>query len=225
MKYLFTLDFKEVLRHKWLIFGFYGIVILFLIFNNYIGSFNDNDIYMIFITIGGYQKVTHPILLIYTLLIFSFYAYMALVIFIKDFALSSNIFLRISRARWFKYKILNILLIIFIFEFILFILVFWFFEINVDILIMFNILLVDFMTKMIFILVTFILYIMFNYYGYLINLFIVLISCTNYLVSSCYFSVNYYNNELYLFNYLIILYFINRYIFIKLNNVLFERSM
>ena len=86
----------------------YGIVILFLIFSN---AIDDDIISTIFVSTGGYQKISHPIVLIYTLLIFGFYTYMVLVIFTKDFTSSSNIFLRISKIKWFSFKILDILLI------------------------------------------------------------------------------------------------------------------
>lgn len=225
MKYLLTLDFKELLRHKWLIFGFYGIVILFLIFSN---AIDDDIISTIFVSIGGYQKISHPIVLIYTLLIFGFYTYMVLVIFTKDFTSSSNIFLRISKIKWFNFKILDILLIIFMFEVIMFmllILVFWIFGVSIDILFMFNVFITDVMAKMVFIFVTLILYIMFNYYGCFINLSVVLFSTISDLVKSCYFSINYFDSKLYLVIYLVVFYFISRYVFVKFNSVLFERSM
>ena len=111
MKYLIIYDLEKLKNNKKIIISYFLLIIIIFMYNIYtLGSdFNTVKLNMFISNIGGYQKINHPIQLISTLFILSSFYYIIIYIFTKDFQLGrENIFLRISKNKWFNIKIFNI---------------------------------------------------------------------------------------------------------------------
>lgn len=231
MKYLIFSDLEELKKHKKIIICYLTMLIVYLIYNGIVLGFNfETEKVSIFLTnIGGFQKIYHPIPMAFTLFVFAAYYYITLKLFVKDFKLGAeNIFLRISKKKWLNIKLLNILIITFIIELLMFIILLSIFFITgneFDIIIIFKMFISDFFTKMLFVNLSIIVYILFNYYGIFIFLFVIVVSSIGkiYNLGFYLFSINFLNNFFEIFMYFILSFLLLRLIFIRKNIVIFER--
>ncbi len=232
MKYLIIYDLEKLKNNKKIIISYFLLIIIIFMYNIYtLGSdFNTVKLNMFISNIGGYQKINHPIQLISTLFILSSFYYIIIYIFTKDFQLGrENIFLRISKNKWFNIKIFNIILITLILEFLTFLILTTLFYISnneIAITTILNIFITDSLTKLLFITISLILYILFNFYGIVILLFIVIISSIAKLYPIGYYlyCINFIDNKSLLIIYILISYIILKFTFHKKYNILFERS-
>lgn len=231
MKYLIYSDLEELKKCKKIIICYLLMLVLYYIYNGIILDFDFNsEKSNIFLTnIGGFQKIYHPIVMAYTLFIFAIYYYIALKLFVKDFKLGAeNIFLRISQKKWLNIKLFNIFIITFILEILTFVILLLLFFItgnSLSITSIFTIFIADLFTKMLFINLSIIGYILFNYYGIFIFLLIIIISSIGkiYNLGFYLFSINFLDNYFEILIYFVLSLLLLKFIFIRKNNLIFER--
>ena len=232
MRYLLMLDLEELKKNKKVIIYFLLAAVAYSIYNGMIFDFNfGNERIKIFLmNIGGFQKIFHLVPMIFTLFIFASYYYIFMKLFIKDFKFGpENIFLRISKNKWLNIKMINILIIMLLIEtftFLILLTVFFVTGNGLNLISVLKIFLADFFTKTLFVILSLIMYLLFNYYSIFILFLIILLSSFGniYNLGFYLFGVNFIDNIWLLLICLLLLFLLLKSIFVRKSVVVFERS-